>query len=69
MVTISHRAQGRFAEVHTSASQRAYAEFLKWLVGFTEGYGSFALINHGKYTLHRFTIGQDKRDIKLLYKI
>jgi hypothetical protein len=66
-----HLMKGQSAEVHTSCSafQRANAEYLEWLVGFTDGDGSFCLIDYKPWLNHRFSIGLHLRDIQLLYKI
>lgn len=65
----THTTRGQFAEVHNSASQRVNAEYLEWLVGLTDGDGTFTIINNRGYILHKYSIGLDPRDIQLLYKI
>lgn len=66
-----HLIRGQSAEVHTSccAFQRANAEYLEWLVGFTDGDGCFSIIDYKPWLNHRFSIGLHLRDIQLLYKI
>jgi ubiquinol-cytochrome c reductase cytochrome b subunit len=66
-----HLIKGQSAEVHTSccAFQRANAEYLEWLVGFTDGDGCFSIIDYKPWLNHRFSIGLHLRDIKLLFKI
>lgn len=61
--------KGKSAEVSNNASQRVNAEYLEWLVGLTDGDGTFSMINDKGYILHRYSIGLDCRDTQLLYKI
>lgn len=76
-VTIS-QCQGKSAEVgkiesnstvnlQTPASQRVNPEYLQWLVGLTDGEGTFCLVNQRDRFLHRFAIGMNSRDLQLLH--
>lgn len=76
-VTIS-QCQGKSAEVEkiesnsavslqSSASQRVNPEYLQWLVGLTDGEGTFCLVKNRDRFLHRFAIGMNSRDLQLLY--
>ena len=47
----SNNCQAKFAEVKNKifASQRVNPEYLQWLVGLSDGDGSFPIVNYGKY--------------------